>query len=613
MPTIYEKNLAIIKKRGARLYDAILAYEDCWNQEIALSELAKNGDTVVAYYKDGKANYLNSRYNPSAEAEKFMADCLDMSEQCYITLYGLGNGAFSREFLNKNKKNTGCFVYEPCADIFMRVIHDIDITDLLASNRFFLAVAGLNDDQFGLFLQKYSNTFNEGKNKYLLVPVYKKIFPEQLKTYHSIITDKVIEYRIQTNTILDLGKRFAYTSIQNMRFLPGCRAGISYVGAFPEGLPVIIVAAGPSLEKNVDLLKEAKGRAFILVVDSAIRTVMKRGIRPDAIITVDNNKELRNFEAEGLSDIVMLADMSASTDALELVKPKDLIFYTSDFLVWDRLFKEQGSEIRSLFSGGSVALAAMALAVEWGFKRIIMIGQDLALTSGKQYADGSKLVGNEFSKKNLVMVKDIYGEDVVTKMDYFMFIKNIEDLAYSCPDVEFIDATEGGAFKKNTTIMPLRDAIDKYCTVECDVEGILRSKQRLFQEQSVIIDTLKGMREHLSDIGAEMTEISVDCTRAADMLIAKRIDTQALKAINARMAGLDKKLTNMEEQILFTKVAAQTDYDFNSTVYEEMEDDLQESIRLYQNSSKYYRGLADTVPEINAMIDECMAKLKPEV
>ena len=610
MTEIYEKNLRIIKDRDMRFYQAIVDYEDMWDTELAVAESAKNGDTVVMYYREGRGYYLNSRYNPGAEAEKFMADCYDVLEQCFITLYGFGNGAFAREFLHRNQKNTGCFVYEPCADIFMRVLHDIDITDLLASDRFFLAVDGLNQDQFGLWLQDYFSIFNEGKNKYLITPIYKKLFPEQIEFYHSVITDKFTNYRMQQNTVMDLGKRFAYTSIQNMRFLPGCRAGISYVDAFPAELPVIIVAAGPSLEKNVELLREAKGKAFILVVDSAIRTVMKRGIKPDAVITVDNNKELHNFEAEGLSDVVMLADMGASTDALDMVKPKDLIFYTSDFLVWDRLFREQGSEIRSLFSGGSVALAAMALAVEWGFKKIIMIGQDLALTSGKQYADGDKLTGNEHFRGNLVTIKDIYGEDVLTKMDYFMFIKNIEDLAYEYPDVDFIDATEGGAFKKNTRIMTLRDAIDEYCKVACDVEGILRSKERLFRDKSVIIDTLNGMRDHINAIGDEMAGMSLDCARAAKMLIDKRINKQELKAINAKMAKLDEKFMNMEEQILFTKVVAQADYDFISTVHEEKKDELEESIRLYQNSSKYYRGIADAVPEIHAMIDECQSKIQ---
>lgn len=612
MGTIYEQNLEIIEHRDARMYQAILDYEPRWNQDIATSEVAKNGDTVIAYHKEGRDYYLNSRYNPASEAEKFMADCCDVLEQCFITLYGLGNGAFAREFFHRNTKNTGCFVYEPCADIFMRAMHDVDLRDLLASERFFLAVSGINEDQFGLWLQDYFGIFNEGKNKYLMMPIYKKLFPEQLGFYHDVITDKFTNYRMQANTVLDLGKRFAYTSIQNMRFLPGCRAGLSYVNAFPKELPVIIVAAGPSLEKNVELLREAKGKAFILVVDSAIRTVMKRGIRPDAVITVDNNKELKNFEVEGLSDIVMLSDMCANTDALELVKPKDLIFYTSDFLVWDRLFKEQGTEIRSLFSGGSVALAAMSLVIEWGFKRVIMIGQDLALTSGKQYADGEKLTGDEHFRGELITIKDVYGKDVLTKMDYFLFIKNIEDLAYSYPEVKFIDATEGGAYKKNTEIMTLRDAIDKYCTVKCDVEGILRSKKRLFEDKTVILNTLNDMKLHLCEIGEQMQAISADCNRAADMLTKKIFNIQELKDINAKMAEVDDKLMGMEEQILFTKMAAQADYDFISTVHEEEKDELAESIRLYQNSAKYYKGIADAVPEINAMIDECRNKMNSQ-
>ena len=128
--------------------------------------------------------------------------------------------------------------------------------------------------------------------------------------------------------------------------------GAEYKNYFPEDIPAIIVAAGPSLKKNVDLLKEVKGKAVTIVVDSAINTVMAHGIVPDFAITVDTNKELKNFTAEELSDVFLLADATANTKALDMVKSKNLVFYSSDSATWQRMFREEGSSITEVFAGG---------------------------------------------------------------------------------------------------------------------------------------------------------------------------------------------------------------------------------------------------------------------
>lgn len=59
-----------------------------------------------------------------------------------------------------------------------------------------------------------------------------------------------------------------------------------------------------------------------------------------------------------------------------------------------------------------------------------MIGQDLAMTGNKQYADGENLNQNTSFNSPTLYVKDIYGNDVLTKKDYYTFIRSIEDLAY---------------------------------------------------------------------------------------------------------------------------------------------------------------------------------------
>lgn len=456
MNTIYENNLKALKQKNEKLWEAFYTYAKQQKESRAFTAVAKNGEVIIGYHGKDRDFNLNSTYNPSKEAEKLMAEYDTIPDNAFLCMYGLANGIFAKRFLECNPHGNAIYVYEPDLDIFMTAMQEIDLTELLNNNRFFIAVESLNTDDFGDFLLSYISEINELTNRYMALPIYQTRFPEGYDRYKQIIKDKYEYYRIQTNTLIKVGKQIGLASISNMRFLPNCRSGADYKDYFPEDVPAIIVAAGPSLQKNVDLLKKAKGKAITIVVDSAINTVMAHGVMPDFVITVDTNKELKNFTAEGLADVFFLADATANTAVLDMVKPKNLVFYSTDSGTWSRMFSDAGSSLGEIFAGGSVALDAMALAIDWGFKRIIMIGQDLAMTGNKQYADGENLNQNTSFNSPTLYVKDIYGNDVLTKKDYYTFIRSIEDLAYRNPDIDFIDATEGGALKRHTRIMTLQ-------------------------------------------------------------------------------------------------------------------------------------------------------------
>lgn len=611
MKTIYENNLNTLEQHHKTLWEAFSRDSSLEENEFAFATQAKNGEWIVGCHMEGKDNYMNSTYNPAREAEKLMSEYAAMPENAFLCMFGLANGSFARAYLRENGEGVAIYVYEPSKKVFSAVMHNIDITELLADKRFHIVVEPYNADDFAEFLLDYISEANEFTNRYMAIPVYQKVFPESYDHYRQVIRDKYEYYRIQTNTLIKVGKEIGLASVRNMRFLPDCRSGAEYKNYFPEDIPAIIVAAGPSLKKNVDLLKKVKGKAVTIVVDSAINTVMAHGIVPDFAITVDTNKELKNFTAEGLSDVFLLADATANTKVLDMVKSKNLVFYSSDSATWQRMFREEGSSITEVFAGGSVALDAMALAKEWGFKRIIMIGQDLAMTGNKQYADGENLNQNTSFNSPTLYVKDIYGNDVLTKKDYYTFIRSIEDLAYRNPDIDFIDATEGGAFKKHTRIMTLQEAIDTYCTVGYDVTGRIEAVPRLFEEEGKkkVLDNLSLMREHVQTLTDKMAVGAQDCTLAAHMLETGKFDKEVLKKINERNRELDAYYADMEEHILVKKISAQANYDFGKEVYQTLQDDIQESIRLYKNSAKLYQGIADST---DCIIDE-IAKVESEI
>ncbi len=154
-----------------------------------------------------------------------------------------------------------------------------------------------------------------------------------------------------------------------------------------ENVPSIIVAAGPSLNKNILDLRQLNKKACIIATDTAIKPLLNNGIIPDFIVIVDGKKPGLLFEHELLSEVPMIMSSAVSKDPVNMHKGKK-------FFSWDgsryeaELIKEakqhsahpEKIDMCSLPTGGSVATTAFSFAKLLGSKTIILVGQDLAFT-----------------------------------------------------------------------------------------------------------------------------------------------------------------------------------------------------------------------------------------
>jgi len=611
---IYQKNLEALRKSRGDIYDYMVSKEcKCCDDKIKI-EQAKNGEPIIIYKHEDNDIVFNSTYNPSKEAERFLKDEISMPDESILIMFGISNGSFAREFITKNTKSATCLIYEPSVELFINVIHNIDISDIIMSDKVLLVVKGINDELFNYSLSKLVQIHNVKTNKHIVLPKYGELFNEEVADVVKTLNEQYDRITAESNTGTAYGKKTCVNSIFNMKYLRGCRSGRDYVNHFPEDMPVIIVSAGPSLEKNIDLLKEAKGKALILVVDTALPKVMRRGIKPDMTISVDYSKGWHHFTTEGTNEIPFIADIDTNHDILNLVKPKHIIFDSADSLVWSNLFQKVGSDIWQIDEGGSVSTAAIAHMMAWGFKRIILIGQDLALTGNRVHADDG---ANSAAKLtwDTTYVKDAEGNDILTRKDYCIYIRWIEDMAYKYSDIDIIDATEGGAFKKNTRVMTLREAIDTYCTKEYDIEGLVLGTKRLFEGEDfgLVFDALKSMKSNFINLRKLLKEGAADCRKGSIMLSGGDFNVKELKRINAFIGKLDDKLMDSKEQIYLAKYVSNADVEFADDIYVEEEDDIKESIRMYDKSEEYYTKVADAIPEIVDIIDRCIAMLDAEL
>lgn len=604
---VYENNLKSLKEKHTTTYEVIIKDDFEWDKEGACVCDAKNGEQILVFRHKGRDIYLNSKYNPTSEAQKYMAEVKDMQDKAILTMFGLANGSFVKEALHITNEEVQIIIYEPSVSVFMQVVHSIDITDILNNDRITLVVEGINGQDYDVVLGDSLRSYNKNSCKHITLPKYANLFSDSYAVYADKTQEAYDRLAMRTNTFLEVGKDICENNIMNMRYIPGCRSGEDFIHHFPKDMPVIVVSAGPSLEKNIHLLKEAKGKALIMTVDTAISHVLSASVEPDMIITVDFAKYLHYFEDERLRDVGFVVEPDSHYRILDKVKPNNVIFCGTDVAIWTKLMRSQGSDLQFLDVGGSVATAAIATVIKWGFKKVILIGQDLAFSGGAKHI-GEDIQEYDFSTGEYAYVKGIDGNKLVTYANFLPYLRWIEKMAYLNKDVEIIDATEGGAFKENTTIMTFKAAIDTYCDNSYDIKKYIDSVPRLFTEdgKNIIIDTLEEMKKNLQRMRRLFLEGASASHRGGLMLSRADYNVKELKKINSIMQKADETLLESQERELLMKIDSAADNELEEDMYEVEADDISESMRMYEKCEKYYTALAEGCVKVTAYIQQCL-------
>lgn len=150
------------------------------------------------------------------------------------------------------------------------------------------------------------------------------------------------------------------------------------------GSDVIVIAAGPSLDKNIHLLKEPHSSRVLVSVNTSAPACHKAGLQLHDVVVMESI-DVSNQLPEAVPRILDLSSNPSN-------------WHKSDELnAWFLPSGPVGSGImhalqagRSVPNAGNVSTAAVSIAHMWEPKRVCVIGQDLAYSDGKVYASGAQ-------------------------------------------------------------------------------------------------------------------------------------------------------------------------------------------------------------------------------
>lgn len=418
------------------------------------------------YFQVGEEYYSLHSINEANEA-KYLSQDIEPNRDYLLVVYGMGNVKLLENLIDITSSNTKILIIEENVHIFRYCMYFKRLDKIFKNKKvvFTIGEEQCFDAVVRICLKKEWNNLVHNI-KVITTPAYqvyraemerkiKQLNKELATSVHVLGNSTEDQMNGVTNNYLNVDACIKTNSIKEIE------------GKY-QGVPGIVVASGPSLDKNIHLLKEAQGKAVIVACDASYQQCLKHGVKPDAIASIERDIPTYNFFYKGKTfdkDLVFLGPGLVWPDILKEFPGKTILMAkTNDGA--DGWWMSHFDNMEHIVMGMSCANVAHAVLEQAGCDPIILIGQDLAYTDNKKHSEDAHAAfeddNNIDDKKDYLWTEDIYGNQVKTTTVFNLFREYFERRTEDKRST-LIDATEGGAKIKGSKIMTFREAIDQYC------------------------------------------------------------------------------------------------------------------------------------------------------
>lgn len=636
--TVYAVNMRAMWNSSLKMAQAVDLVDEM--DFVPLEQTRSGTWTCQRVGAKGEPVYLHSRYDPEKEGQKWAEGALALGREqedrelgrvpmCFF-VDGFGLGYHVKALFDKLLGDAFIVVSEPDLGLIRSALGVLDYSEMLESGRV-IFVTSTDRDEIFRKLEPHATKITMGL-------VFTRPLQKVNAEFHQVIHQMVGEYAsyLRSNYLTVLGNsvKTCENILHNLPTYVGTPS-IDILNNRFGGCPVVVVSAGPSLKKNLGILREIRERVVLVAVQTTLKPLLAAGIRPDFVTSLDYHEVGKGFYEglEDLSDIHLVAEPKTHWSVVDYYRKRGPVsLLGNEFAALAFWENEDGHG--HLTAGSTVAHLAYYLARYLGGDPIIFVGQDLGYTNNVYYSPGTRLHSlwrpelNRFctmemkewerivrSRGILRKVKDAEGNDIYTDEQMFTYLQKFEAEFSECP-ARVIDATGGGVKKQFCETMSLAEAAEQFCDKRIDPKLFEYRRQMKWFDGS----KLEEVRELLEKRIVEVQEL-YDIGEETLVLVKAMLELIGEQdKLNQKMVRLDElrgMVTQRKEIYRMTGFVAQ-----GAEMYRFRQDKTLKLDNL-EGEEKQRRQLTRDVgyvSEINkgcqrlkGMLEECLGRFDEEI
>ncbi|MEN5998191.1 motility associated factor glycosyltransferase family protein [Campylobacter coli] len=388
----------------------------------------------------------------------------------FVCIYGIGNALLIKN-LAKHYKHL--FVFESEIELFILALSTIDLSEELCSGKIYLV--DIEEERVDIQLLilfdmkdmfEYLSLYEMFVNNSFYKQFCEKTWCETDEFCKKNIEIVIRDSGLNSNLSFQSYFHFLQNIPSMLESIPFQRILSQRKNKFDNA---IVVSAGPSLAKQLPLLKACQDKAVIFCADGALSMLEKEGIVPDYVTNLDfTDLAMKFFQNKENKTSLNILSCATHPNVAHSLKAENCMIVLRNKALYQRFnFNDFGY----IDTGTHVSHFSYTLALALGFKNIIMIGQDLAFdeegnSHSKGFDFGEKFSGEENIDKLKIPAYAGKGE-VLTHITWNDYRIKLEYL-FACNEqkAKFYNATEGGARINFTEELSFKECCEKLLTKE---------------------------------------------------------------------------------------------------------------------------------------------------
>ncbi|EAI5552550.1 motility associated factor glycosyltransferase family protein, partial [Campylobacter jejuni] len=506
--------------------DQILAYK--------LRALEKN-DFKILQNENG-INFIKDDIMLYKNPEQELLENLTLFQNKYkkypvLFFYGFGNGMFYKT-LCENKNHKHIIVFEDELEILALALHLFDFSKELKNEKLILFhTPNITTAQLTtLFMYEHIQKSVKIFNLFIHSDFYLKFYSHQIQE----LNKKLIE---NIRFIVLAKGNDPYDSIIGIKHMLNNLPKLLNHGVFQNFLKArkqkvknaIIVSTGPSLTKQLPLLKKYANKATIFCADSAYPILAKHNIKPDYVCMLERDdivskcfdNDFKEFD-QGILFIISSVVHQEVIDFLEKNSRKYILVHRPLHFAVSLNLKEFGY----IGVGASVANMAYELAASLRHENIIFIGQDLAYAKDGSSHPREHIYGNQGEKLRGEIYTLAYGgeKQVRTQLTWNLFRQAFEKDIFWAKEklkINTYNCTEGGARIEGAIEKPFQEVCETLLKENLkkpfDKPKILEKnkiKNKFLQTQKLLIKNVKQSEEFIKKCQNELKKLDFELSKS---------------------------------------------------------------------------------------------------